>query len=201
MAADEIDGFHRRRLRALQIDDVKLWAISASGRHDGDMGNGKIGHRLLHAGQGAAAGHGLHRGRAHGTRFAPGDARDDLTAGDAGQPVGLLGFRAGQHQRFGGEQGGDKRHMGEAATGGFSQLGHFLDREAKAAMGFRHACGGPAQFGNLFPQGGVHRRCVSGHRLARRAGAGLFGEQLARLFAEFLGFVGKIEIHGSTPQR
>ena len=197
VAADEIERFDGFDLGGLQIDDPQRRAISTGGGDNRQVRAGQIGNRCLDAVQLAAAGSNRHRGGCYRAGFVPGRHGDDAAIGDAGKIFCLLGFAAGDEQRFGGEQRCDQRHHRQRAAGGFGKLAAFFGAHAQPAMRFGHARRCPAKASDFRPKRRIEIGGILGHCLASRCGAGLVGKQLFRLFAKCLGIVRKIEIHVS----
>jgi hypothetical protein len=117
-----------------------------------------------------------------------------------GEPARLLFRRAERDQRFGRRERLHQRDRREAAPGFLGEDARGFGRHADPAVRLGDARRGPAEIDDRLPQRRVKARCPV-HRRARHRGSGAVVEELARLLAQCLGVVGKVEVHAISPER
>ena len=178
--------------------DIGVAAGRAGARgDDGEIGDGAVGHRLLHAVEAAAGCRELdRRGRRIALAFEQRQRADRTARRDQGQPFLLLRIAAGEQDRFGGEiDGRRKRHRRQRAAHFFRDHAEFEMAGARAAEFFGDRDAEKAHLGKALPQFLVIG-CLAVEHGAHRFRRAFLGEKFPRFVAHLLLFVGEIEIHG-----
>src|SRR5258707_5833684 len=178
--------------------DVGLAPARSGARGDNrEIGNGAVGHRLLHAIEAAAGGREFYCLRRRiALAFEQRQRTDRFPRCDQGQPFLFLRIVAREQERFRRKiDGGRKRHRRQRAAHLFRDHAKLEMARTGAAIGFRDRDAEKAHVGEALPELPVVGLLAVEHR-AHRFRRAFFGKKFPRLVAQLFLFFGEIEIHG-----
>ncbi len=207
LAARRIDVGQRFGLDALGLHvdqkqrDIGLAPARAGARgNDGDIGDGAVRHRLLHAVQGAAGRRELDRlGRRIALAFEQRQRADRAARCQQGKPFLLLRLIAGHQDGFRRQiDRRRKRHRRQRAAHLLGDHAEFEMPGPRAAEFLGDRDTEKAHAGEALPELAIVRLLAVEH-FAHRLGRAVLGEILSRFVAELFLFVGEIEIHDGVP--